>query len=114
MRLFLFLLVLTLAVATDNEILAAFSILDENYLNYGLQPRVGRAMKSPENPLFGQTEMWEPRIDNGYANVLHDPNDPNGKWRLWYDVFTKCNNDERDDKGRYINCGGGKREVTPL
>ena len=51
---------------------------------------------------------WEPRIDNGYANVIYDPQHSADKpWRLWYDAFTSCNDDARDDQMRYLHCGGG-------
>ena len=35
-------------------------------------------------------------------------------WRLWYDAFTSCNDDERDDQMRYLHCGGGKRHHSGL
>jgi hypothetical protein len=28
-----------------------------------------------------QTELWEPRCDNGYPNVIHNPADPGGTYR---------------------------------
>ena len=89
----------------------AFSLLDEEKSTAGgLIARLGRGTKSPSNPLFGQTLPWEPRIDNGYANVVHDPQySTKTPWRLWYDAFTSCNDKLRDDKMRYLHCGGGKR-----
>ena len=44
-------------------------------------------VKSPSNPLFGQDKPWEPRIDNGYPNVVHIPNNGNKTFELWYDSF---------------------------
>ena len=89
----------------------AFSLLDEEKSTAGgLVARLGRGTKSPSNPLFGQTLPWEPRIDNGYANVVYDPQySTKTPWRLWYDAFTSCNDKLRDDKMRYLHCGGGKR-----
>jgi hypothetical protein len=45
---------------------------------------IGTATKSAKNPLWVQDRAWEPRIDNGYPNVVHDPSDPLGAWRMWY------------------------------
>ena len=28
-------------------------------------------------------------------------------YRLWYDAFTSCNDQTRDDKMRFLHCGGG-------
>eukprot|EP00035_Acanthoeca_spectabilis_P012243 m.218109 g.218109 ORF g.218109 m.218109 type:complete len:90 (+) comp15568_c0_seq5:225-494(+) len=36
-----------------------------------LGARVGRGTKYHANPLWGQTEPWEQRIDNGYAQCDH-------------------------------------------
>ena len=94
----------------------AFAVLDEERSTpSGLIARLGRGTKSARNPLFGQTLPWEPRIDNGYANVAFDPAFSAEKpWRLWYDAFTSCNDEKRDDKGRYMHCGGGKRHHSGL
>ena len=46
-----------------------------------------RVNKSPSNPLFNQDKDWETRIDNGYPNVVYDPDSAargDGPWRLWY------------------------------
>lgn len=50
--------------------------------------RVIGTVKRSEEPLMQQTEKWEARCDNGYPNVLHNPNDPHGEFRLWYGCFT--------------------------
>ena len=64
--------------------LAAFSILDEAVSGArGLGARLGRGTKSPQNPLFGQDRAWEPRIDNGYANVVYDTTNGDHPWRMW-------------------------------
>ena len=105
------------AVAADFEapagtsLFPAFSVLDTNLSTPGgLVARLGRGTKSPSNPLFGQTLPWEPRIDNGYANVVYDEAYSTERpWRLWYDAFTSCNDDTRDEQYRYLHCGGGKR-----
>jgi hypothetical protein len=39
------------------------------------------------NPLFGQDKPWEPRIDNGYPNVVYQPGKGDKTWQLWYDCF---------------------------
>jgi hypothetical protein len=52
-----------------------------------LQPTQATVSKSAANPLFGQDKMWETRIDNGYPNVVYDPDAAtrgDGPWRLWY------------------------------
>ena len=53
----------------------------------GLQRVIGTVKRNPE-PLMQQTEFWEKRCDNGYPNVLHNPEDPHGAFRLWYGCFT--------------------------
>jgi len=45
---------------------------------------VGRTNKYEGNPLWQQDRPWEPRIDNGYPNVIYDVSDPLGTWRMWY------------------------------
>jgi hypothetical protein len=59
----------------------------------GLAPVQGRPEKWPGNPLLEQDVPWEPRIDNGYGNiVLERPSgrNPNhrekssGGWKLFY------------------------------
>ena len=59
--------------------LAAFSVLDES-ASIGLAARLGRGTKHSGNPLWRQTEPWETRIDNGYAEVFHDASDPLGAY----------------------------------
>lgn len=48
---------------------------------------IGEVTKRPE-PLFNATKPWEPRIDNGYPNVLYDP-ERQPPFRLWYDCCIK-------------------------
>ena len=99
------------ASTPESSMLTAISILDSDYSSrFGLGARVGRGVKHPANPLWGQEVESEPRIDNGYADVFYDRDDPNGVWRMWYTTFTVCPNpDHRDDKGRFVDCGGGDR-----
>jgi len=47
--------------------------------------RVGTVAKHPANPLFVEDQPWEPRFDNLYANVLHDPNEK--LYKCWYSPF---------------------------
>lgn len=70
--------------------------------------------KNAANPLWGQDTAWENRIDNGYVDVVHDPSDPLGSWRLWYTAFITCKDKTRDVEGHYVNCGGGRREIGML
>ena len=44
----------------------------------------GSIRKDPRNPLFIQDQPWETRIDNGYPNVVYDPDYYPAPWRLWY------------------------------
>ena len=39
----------------------------------GIITRIGRVTKHPSNPLFIQDKPWEPRLDNGYPNIIHHP-----------------------------------------
>ena len=67
---FFFFLCLCNVHATASGPLAAFSILDtSDNGRFGLLPRVGRAVKHPSNPLWGQDQPWELRIDNGAHDV---------------------------------------------
>eukprot|EP01047_Picozoa_sp_COSAG01_P058517 COSAG01_NODE_6906_length_3444_cov_8.863677_6_plen_191_part_00 len=53
----------------------------------GLSPTTATVSKHPGNPLFGQDKLWEPRLDNGYPNVVFDSESAalgDGPWRLWY------------------------------
>ena len=47
-----------------------------------LQPRVGTVIKHGK-PLMTQDQPWEPRIDNGYPNVLA-PGLHSTSWQLFY------------------------------
>lgn len=63
---------------------AALGLFDESG---ALVPVQGRVTKSPDSPLFVQDKPWETRIDNGYPNVVYDPESAargDGPWRLWY------------------------------
>ena len=50
----------------------------------GVRTEIGEAQKFAGNPLWEQDREWEPRLDNGYPNVIHDESDPLGAWRMWY------------------------------
>ena len=51
----------------------------------GLALASGSVTKDPANPLFEQDKPWEPRLDNGYPNVVYDPESTgDGPWRLFY------------------------------
>ena len=48
---------------------------------------LGAVHKHPAR-LFEADKPWEPRIDNGYPNVLYDP-ERQPPFRLWYDCCIK-------------------------
>ena len=48
----------------------------------GLSRATGVASRDP-SPLFGQDKPWEPRLDNGYPNIVA-PAAEGGAWQLWY------------------------------
>ena len=51
-------------------------------LSNGLSRVTGVASREP-SPLFGQDKPWEPRLDNGYPNIVA-PAAEGGAWQLWY------------------------------
>ncbi len=46
---------------------------------------LGQVEKAPQNPLFGEDRVWEPRFDNLYANVIYNPE--RGLYQCWYSPF---------------------------
>ena len=48
----------------------------------GVSTVIGKVEKHSSNPLFVQDKPWEPRLDNGYPNVVFEPE--TGSWRCWY------------------------------
>ena len=46
----------------------------------GVSTEIGNTHKYEGNPLWNQDRAWEPRLDNGYPNVIHDPSDPLGEY----------------------------------
>ena len=57
-------------------------------LNGSLVQQVGKVSKH-HTPLFEQDKPWEPRLDNGYPNVI-PPTDEHG-WQIWYgDCIDGC------------------------
>jgi len=46
---------------------------------------VGKVEKHSANPLFGEDQPWEVRLDNVYANVIRDEDD--GLYKCWYSPF---------------------------
>jgi hypothetical protein len=89
------------SVATPTSTLAAISIMAT--LGDGLSLGIGTMKKSPHNPLFGQDTPWEPRLDNGYPNIVppapgvkdgakEEPKGREASWQLWYgDCVQGCN-----------------------
>ena len=90
-----------ISVATPTSTLAAISIMAT--LGDGLSLGIGTMKKSPHNPLFGQDTPWEPRLDNGYPNIVppapgvkdgakEEPKGREASWQLWYgDCIQGCN-----------------------
>ena len=69
----------------DADGLARFSALGLFPDTGTLAAAITAVQKFPGNPLFNQTYPWEPRLDNGYPNVVYDPQSTgDGPWRLWY------------------------------
>jgi len=60
---------------------AAISIVAHK--DSGVSRTIGVVKKNQKNPLFGQTEPWETRLDNGYPNVV-PPSSSTSAWQLWY------------------------------
>lgn len=60
---------------------SALSLFSANLPAY-LSPLQGFVSKSNSNPLLVQDVPWEPRLDNGYPNVIQDP--VNGSYEIWY------------------------------
>ena len=46
---------------------------------------LGKVRKWP-HPLLVADRPWEPRIDNGYPNIVYDPSRKDAPFRLWYDT----------------------------
>eukprot|EP01050_Picozoa_sp_SAG11_P006056 SAG11_NODE_456_length_9319_cov_5.131128_5_plen_140_part_00 len=66
---------------------AAIGLVGPSLDTVGVTRVIGTVGRTQE-PLMQQTELWEARCDNGYPNVLHNPDDPHGAFRLWYGCFT--------------------------
>ena len=64
---------------------ALFSVVDS--MNGTLIKDIGRVAKHPANPLLVQDQPTELRLDNGYPNIIHEPSDRLGAYRLWYGGF---------------------------
>eukprot|EP00039_Didymoeca_costata_P002400 m.59923 g.59923 ORF g.59923 m.59923 type:complete len:495 (-) comp11280_c0_seq6:124-1608(-) len=73
-------------LAMDGNISTMFAAIALNRTNLpsGIQYVIGTVQKHAGNPLFVQDKPWEPRLDNGYPNVVYSPDDDLGAYRLWY------------------------------
>ena len=78
------------APPTQHRALAVISLLEPGSQTT-LTTRTGTVTRSAE-PLFSQDRVWEPRLDNGYPNVVFDASDPHGPWRLWYGGCSNAGN----------------------
>ena len=68
-----------------------YLMLDRRFLNPQAMENVCIQVTPPKkdrvhNPLFTQDQPWEIRIDNGYPNVLYDPE--KRIFRCYYTLFT--------------------------
>jgi hypothetical protein len=80
----LFILSLGYASATTpSSTIPVISLADRTPVK-GVGMVIGTVEKHAKNPLFVQDKPWEPRLDNGYPNVVYDPTDPQGAYRCWY------------------------------
>lgn len=75
-----------------------YLMLDRRFLNPQAMENACIQVTPPEkdrvhNPLFTQDQPWEIRIDNGYPNVLYDPEER--IFRCYYTLFT----DDLDTEG---------------
>eukprot|EP00937_MAST-01D_sp_MAST-1D-sp2_P007180 g7180.t1 len=88
-------------------------------MNGTLAARIGEVEKHIMNPLLIQDQPWEMRLDNSYPNVVHDPSDPEGAYRLWYGGFiacTKCDvsqGENRVNAWHYANSSDGLQWSKP-
>ena len=104
-RNFAFLLLATLTAAQRGFVndasstkVAAWSIVAST--NGTVRTAIGTVIKHPGNPLLVQDKPWEPRLDNAYPNIVHDPSNPLGAYRMWYGGFIAG---DEYDKGQGIN-----------
>eukprot|EP01084_Bolivina_argentea_P288406 495000_1 len=74
-------------VAIDD--INAIDFLNSNYSSFKVVIAPS-AIKYSGNPVLTATEPWEKTLDNGYANIVFDPNN-SPKWQLWYAAFIYYN-----------------------
>ena len=68
---------------SDERTFALAGLVEPRSLPAGLAIVAGSVAKHSK-PLLVQDQPWEFRLDNGYPNVVYNPGDPLGDWRLWY------------------------------
>ena len=73
--LFVLLWTSTTAAATKLTAVGAMKTMGD-----GLEITMGTLVTKSAKPLMIQDEVWEPRLDNGYPNVIYDDD----KWQLYY------------------------------
>ena len=64
---------------------AAWSIVAST--NGSVRAAIGTVAKHKSNPVLVQDQPWELRLDNAYPNIVHDPSNPMGAYRMWYGGF---------------------------
>lgn len=73
---------------SDKSKFAFAGLVNVSVLPSGIRISAGSVSKHPA-PLLVQDRPWEPRLDNGYPNVVHVEGDPHGAWQLWYGGCTQ-------------------------
>jgi len=64
---------------------AAWSVVAST--NGSVRAAIGTVAKHKSNPVLVQDQPWELRLDNAYPNIVHDPSNPMGAYRMWYGGF---------------------------
>jgi hypothetical protein len=64
-----------------------YLVLDERIIEKtnGVKLTTGEIKKDTRNPLFREDRLWEPRLDNVYANVIYDEEED--IYKCWYSPF---------------------------
>ena len=90
--------------------ITTIDLMNSKNIQYVLSPSL---VKYAQNPLFGQDKPWEPRIDNGYPNVVYTPNSGNKTWQLWYDSFITYTSSSRLEGTLYAQSSDGINWIKP-
>ena len=99
------------AAPAGAERFAAISLVNATRLPAGLEIAIGSATRRA-TPLFEQDRVWEPRLDNGYPNVVYDLAGAASPWLLWYGGCGSAMNC-RHQFLLYANSSDGKKRPRP-